>query len=459
MRPVDADGRQLMHEPRSLQTWRLPTLRAQLAQWCPFYYGWVIFAIAASTSYAARPLMSVAVLSVFMVPMTDAFGWSRGLFAGAVSLGGVCAVVISPIVGRLIDRYGSGWMISATSAVTGACAVGLSGISQSWAFYSLYVPGRMVFASPLELATSTAISNWFIRRRSLALGLLGVTQGTGLAAMPLVAQQLIATWGWRSAWAFLGLFTVAIGIVPALLLMARRPEDMSLEPDPAPMRSGRARDSRPKGAQDRGRSPVSHLGHERQFTLGQALRTRAFWVLAVFSAMGFMAQAGVSLHQVGHYIRQGLPGSSAAIMASVFALAQVPGGLLWSAITAYIPVRFVLAFAGVCVALGATGTALSSTLAGGILSAAVIGGGVGGLHVLLRLAWADYYGRQHLGTIRGITLPVQIGGQAVGPITAGFVFDASGSYHMVFLCFAGVVALGSLLVLTAVPPSTEAGGW
>jgi MFS family permease len=160
------------------------------------------------------------------------------------------------------------------------------------------------------------------------------------------------------------------------------------------------------------------------------------------------------LHQVGHYIRQGLPGSSAAIMASVFALAQVPGGLLWSSITKRITVRYVLAISGLCVALGATGTALSSTLLWGVLSASVIGSGVGGLHLLLRLAWADYYGRRHLGTIRGITLPVQIGGQAVGPVAAGFVFDATGSYHVVFLFFAGVVALGSVLVLTAVPPSS-----
>ncbi|HXH09909.1 MAG TPA: MFS transporter [Alphaproteobacteria bacterium] len=437
---------------RSLQMLQFPTLRARLAQWCPFYYGWVVFAVAASTSYAARPLMSVAVLSVFMVPMTDTFGWSRGLFAGAVSLGGVCAVIISPLVGRLIDKYGSGGLISATSAVAGACAMGLSVISQAWAFYALYVPGRMVFASPLELATSTAISNWFIRRRSLALALLGVTQGTGLAIMPLVAQYLITGWGWRSAWAFLGVYTIAIGVLPALLLMARRPEDMRLEPDPASP-SLKATPSvtitRERGHHG---APEVRLRHERQFTLAQALRTRAFWVLAIFSAAGFMVQAGVSLHQVGHYIRQGLPAPSAAIMASVFALAQVPGGLLWSAITRYVPVRVVLALSGLAVALGAAGTAGSHTLAAGILSAAVIGAGVGGLHLLLRLAWADYYGRQHLGTIRGITLPVQIGGQAVGPITAGFVFDATGSYHAVFLFFAAVVALGSVLVLTAVPP-------
>jgi cyanate permease len=170
--------------------------------------------------------------------------------------------------------------------------------------------------------------------------------------------------------------------------------------------------------------------------------------------MAFMVQAGVSLHQVGHYIRQGLSAPAAAIMASVFALAQVPGGLLWSALARRIPVRFILACSGLAVALGAVGTALSTGLTEGVLSAVVIGAGVGGLHVLLRLAWADYYGRQHLGAIRGITLPVQIGGQAIGPVTAGFVFDATGSYHLVFLFFAAVVALGSVLVLAAVPPSS-----
>jgi hypothetical protein len=115
-----------------------------------------------------------------------------------------------------------------------------------------------------------------------------------------------------------------------------------------------------------------------------------------------------------------------------------------------------LALSGLAVALGAVGTAFSSSLAEGVLSAGVIGGGVGGLHVLLRLAWADYYGRQHLGTIRGITLPAQIGGQAVGPVTAGFMFDASGSYSMTFLAFAGIVAVSSLLVLAAVPPRCPA---
>jgi hypothetical protein len=91
----------------------------------------------------------------------------------------------------------------------------------------------------------------------------------------------------------------------------------------------------------------------------------------------------------------------------------------------------------------------------GVISAGFLGTGVGGLHLLLRLAWADYYGRHHLGAIRGITLPIQIGGQAIGPVTAGAVFDYTGSYLPAFVFFAGAVAIGSLFVLAAIPPSAE----
>jgi MFS transporter, OFA family, oxalate/formate antiporter len=426
--------------------------RARLARALPFYYGWVVFSIVLGTSYTSRPLMSVAVLSVFVVPMTEAFGWSRGLFSGAVSLGGVCAVLISPYVGRLVDKYGAGVMIGATSAVAGLCAMGLALVRQAWGFYALYVPGRMVFASPLELATSTALSNWFLRRRALVLALFSVSQGTGLAAMPMAAQWLITMSGWQIAWTTLGLYTLAAGILPALVLMARRPEDMGLELDPAPPRSEPIAISRPAASSMNAAPPATT---EQHFTLQQAMQTRAFWVLSGFSAAGFMAQAGVSLHHVSHYINNGLPRPSAAIMASVFAFAQVPIGLMWSGLTRDIPVRRALALAGLFVSLGAAGTAFSASVWHGVISASFLGMGVGGLHLLLRLAWADYYGRHHLGTIRGITLPIQIGGQAIGPVTAGAVYDYTGSYLPAFVFFAGVVAISSLFVLAAVPPHAE----
>ena len=447
-------------------------LRYRLAHSLPFYYGWVIFSIGALASYSSRPLMAVATLSVFAVPMTREFGWSYGLFSGVVSLGGLCAIGVSPFVGRLIDRYGSGVILAITAAIVGGCAFGLSLVSQAWAFYALYVPGRMAFASPLELGTTTAINNWFIRRRASALFLLTVSQSTGLAAMPLVADFLIGGWGWRNAWAWLGIFTLVVGILPALLLVSRRPEDMGLTADPrrGEPRSarglGRTFDAVPVGNGDEdgengesrnaGSQPSASTPaplQENNYTVSRALRTRAFYVMAIFSGAGFMVQAGVSLHQVSHFINQGLDPSLAALTAGAFAFCQMLGGFVWASLASRrVPIRILLAASAFCVSGGALGVQASSTLAWGLPAASVLGAGVGGLHLLLRLAWAEYYGREHLGSITGITLPVQVGGQALGPVIAGFLYDFTGSYLWPFRIFSTAVFIAGLLVLTATPP-------
>ena len=414
--------------------------------------------------------MAVATLSVFAVPMTREFGWSYGLFSGVVSLGGLCAIGVSPFVGRLIDRYGSGVILSVTSAIVGSCALGLSLVSHVWAFYALYVPGRMAFASPLELGTTTAINNWFIRRRAFALFLLTVSQSTGLAAMPLVADFLIRGWGWRNAWAWLGIFTLVVGILPALLLVSRRPEDMGLAADPrrgepraTPRRDDETvavsvKDGDPEAGEtresgDRSSPQRPTALQENSYTVSRALRTRAFYVMAIFSGAGFMVQAGVSLHQVSHFINQGLDPSLAALTAGAFAFCQMLGGFVWASLASRrVPIRFLLAASAFCVSGGALGVQASSTLAWGLPAASILGAGVGGLHLLLRLAWAEYYGREHLGSITGITLPVQVGGQALGPVIAGFLYDFTGSYLWPFRIFSTAVFIAGILVLIATPP-------
>ncbi len=131
------------------------------------------------------------------------------------------------------------------------------------------------------------------------------------------------------------------------------------------------------------------------------------------------------------------------------------GGLLWSGLTTKVPIRVLLALSALCLSIGAAGIEASSTLAWGLPAAAILGVGVGGLHLLLRLAWAEYYGREHLGSITGLTLPVQVGGQALGPVIAGFMFDATQSYQLPFRIFAVAVFFAGLLVLTATPPKPQ----
>ncbi len=464
--------------------------RRRLADRLPFYYGWVIVANTVVVSFSTRAVMAVAVLSVFVVPMTSDLGWSRGLFSGAVSLGGLAAVVTAPLIGRWVDRYGAGVLIAASSVITGVCAVGLAFITLPWMFYCLYVPGRMTFSGPLELGIPTAISNWFIRRRPLGLAVDTVAKGAGLSVMPLVAQFIIIGWDWRVSWAAIGLLCLAVGVIPCLLFIARRPEDMGLEPDPAPQTppeseavsaSRRGNAGAPSGNANPNASPPGSAGPnpgtgaaasastnpaaapsgganltaatEANLTLAEALRTRAFWLVCGFAAMNYMSQGGISLHQVPHFIHQGIAAPLAALTASSYAFAQIPGGLFWSALARRVPVRFLLAAAALLIAAGALGISVSSTFATAMLTSGLMGFAVGGLHLLVRLTWADYYGRQHLGSIRGVTLSAQVSGQAMGPVIAGFMFDYTDSYQLPFWFFASGVLLAGLLALAATPPS------
>ncbi len=422
--------------------------RTRLAHTLPFYYGWVIAGNGVAVSLSARTVMAVATLSVFVVPMTQSMGWSLGMFSGAVSLGGLVAVFVSPIVGRWLDQYGAGVILGTGSLVTGLLAIGLAFVTHPLAFYFLYVPGRMIFSGPMEMGLPTAISNWFIRRRPMGLAVDHIAKGAGLAIVPWAMQLIITGFDWRTAWVTLGILAFVLGVVPSLLLVARRPEDMGLEPDPAPARE----DSANQGSEAGKGSGNAGSFAEINFTVGQALRTRAFWIMAIFSGAGMMVQAGVSLHQVSHYINQGVDPQFAALSASTFALAQMPASLFWAALARRIPIRFLMMGAAFVVALATAGTALSDWLLPELISAAGVGFGVAGLQLLIRLVWADYYGRQNLGTIRGLTMSVQVGGQALGPVIAGFMFDYFDSYRIPFTFFAVAVFLAGIMALAAKPP-------
>ena len=419
--------------------------RIKLSDRLPFYYGWVIFASAVTIAFSSRPVMAVATLSVFVVPMTESFGWSRGLFSGAISMGGVCAILISPFAGKLIDKYGSGIVLAFASTIIGICSLGISFITQPWLFYALYVPGRAVFSGPLELGASTAVSNWFTNRRPFALAALGVFHSIGLASLPILMQMIIIGWDWRIAWGTLGIYTLAIGVLPSFLLMARRPEDMGFSPE-----------SRERGElTSRLSSSIPIDEQEQSFTVSQALHTRAFWILSLFSFAVFVIQSGVSLHQVPHFIHQGLPGSVAVLTASTFAISQTAGQILSATMARWVPLRVLLCIVGLAAALGSAGTGMSTTLGWGIISAAVLGSAIGGLHLLLRLTYAEYYGRLHLGSIRGITIGSQLSGQVIGPIAAGSMYDFTGSYQLPFLLFAICVLVTSVGVLSATPPLSK----
>jgi MFS transporter, OFA family, oxalate/formate antiporter len=404
----------------------------------PFFYGWVVLACVCCAGFS-RQGSAVATLSVFVTPMTSEFGWSRTLLSGAVSLGGVLAAIASPMLGSLLDRYGARAMLCAAVAATGIANLLLSQIDTVLAFYLLFCIARMNFAGPFELGIYGAVNNWFVARRPQATSIATLAQMGGLVAMPLIAQAAMLGHGWRGGWLAIGVCVLAVGFLPSWFLMVRRPEDVGLVPD---------RRVEPTA----GAAPAL----EPAFSRRQAMRTPAFWLLALYTALVFPVQAGVSLHQAAHLIERHIDPAVAATIVATFSGMSALASLGVGFIPRGFPVRFALAALGGSFGLGALLMIGIDSALHGFLAAGLFGFGIGGVLTVLPIAWADYFGRRSYGAIRGVALTVQVLAQAAGPLLSGVLRDWTGDYVLSLECFAVLSCLSLAVALLTRPPQPPA---
>ena len=410
-----------------------------LAQRLPFFYGWVIVGCTMCSS-VVRQTAAVATLSIFIVPMTAEFDWSRTGISGAVSLGGVLGALLAPFIGPMFDRHGSRALLVASAVAVSACCVALAGTQGLLWFYVAFSISRLMFSAPIEIGTTAAVTKWFVRRRARAMSLLIMSTGAGLTILPLVVAAAIAIAGWRVGWLTLAVIAIVFGVVPQWFLMIRRPEDIGLKPDGATTSPGLSASTAHAGVAD-----------EVDFTRSQALRTSTLWLLMVYTLLVFPVQAGVSLHQAPHLIERGISPTVAATIVSTFSLAGALSSLMFGYLGDRVPVRAALATSAALMALGAVNMREVDGPLLGYASAVLFGAGLGGILTMIPVAWANYFGRAHFGAIRGITLPAQVGGQAMGPLAAGVLHDLTGSYASGLTAFAvlSLIAAGVALVTRA----------
>src|SRR5688572_18763794 len=247
-----------------------PALSRLLAGRLPIYYGWIVLGCLCCAGFA-RQGPAVATLSIFVEPLTREFGWSRAALSGAVSLGGVLAALMSPLIGPLLDRHGSRVVLCAAVLVNATALVLLSFTPTLLVFYLLFCVARMNWAVPFDLGIYGALANRFVERRAFATSIATMAQMAGLVAMPLIAQFAIVHDGWRAGWLALGIVTLVVGFVPVWLFLVRRPEDMGL-------------------TVDRAAAPAE----EPRFSRAQAIGTPAFWLLMLYTVLVYPVQAGVS---------------------------------------------------------------------------------------------------------------------------------------------------------------------
>ena len=421
-----------------------------LARRTPFFYGWVVL-FSAGTSNFVRNAAASLTIAVFVYPLSQELGWSRTLIAGAASLGGLAATFASPAVGWTVDRFGARLVLTLSVLVLGLATISLAwatstvtlfGAAVPWAFYLACGAGRVIFSSPVPIATSVVVSRWFVRMRGRVNGMLSAAHSAGMILFPMLASVIIARDGWREAWVVLGLVVWGVALLPAWLLMAERPEDVGLRPD------GDAADS-PEDSP----SP----GEEPEWTLAEAVRTPALWILAVGTGALFLIQAGTNTHAAAFFRDQGLDAATAGLAISLNAAFLGIGGLVWGRVVEGCSPRYVMAAVALVMAAGSALFITADTAVEALVCSSIFGFGLGGMLTVPPVAYADYFGRRSLGAIRGVTEPFTTFGQAVGALVPGVVFDhltapGAQSYRPAFAGFAVLGLVTMLMFLLARPP-------
>ena len=412
------------------------TLQARL----PFFYGWIIVAVAFVT--VALGVTARTAFSLMFPPIVAEFGWERGLAAGAFSFGFLVSALCSPVVGRLMDRRGPRFVIEAGVLITAAGLVGATRIETPW---QLYLTLGVLVGVGANCMTFTAQSqylpNWFIRRRALAISIAFAGAGAGAIVLLPWLQTIISRDGWRASCATLGVLTVMV-LMPINLLVHKRPSELGLHPD-----GDRATDGHV--ASHRASNIVDPSWVAIEWTLRRAMRTGRFWWIVVgYFCAGFVWYA-VQVHQTKYLVEIGFSTMQAAWALGLVAAVAVPGQIILGALSDRIGREIVwsITCAGFGICYGAL-LALADGPSQSLLYIMILSQGIlgYGLTALMGPIVVEIFEGPHFGSIFGVITVALVGGGAVGPLVAGVIHDVTGSYNVSFaisimLCVVSAVAI------------------
>jgi MFS family permease len=419
--------------PRSLYT-RLPV-----------FYGWIIVAVVFITMGIA--VNARTAFSLLFPPILDEFGWERGMTAGAFSFGFIISAVLSPTLGRLMDRRGPVVVNELGVVLIGIGLLLATLVKAPWQLYATL--GALVGAGSVCLGYTGQglfLPNWFARRRGLAMSLAFSGVGFGSVILLPWLQSLIIRTGWRSACLALGVLVLAL-LLPLNLLVRRRPEDIGLHPDG----DGAAHTT---GSTKAGLGIVDPAWVAIDWTLSRALRTARFWWIALGYFCALFAWYAVQVHQTKYLQEIGFTPALAAWALGGVSLAGIPGQIALG----YLSDRIGREFVWVVGSLGFTATcllllALRDTPTMPLLYLMIAAQGVLGYGVtsVIGAIPAEIFQGRHYGSIFGTLMLASIGGGAVGPWLTGALHDATGNYTAAF-CIALVCSLLSAIAIWFAAP-------
>ena len=378
------------------------------------------------------------VYSLFVHPLQAEFDWSRGQIMVGFTIFWVMMGVGSPIAGRILDRQGARRAIALGALVMGLGFVLVSMTRALPLFYVGYVFVGLGAAGIGPVSTSAVASNWFKKKRGMALGITAAGIGTGGVVMAPIVGYLLQTFDWRTAYFSMAVI-VWVTIIPlALLIVRTRPSEMGLYPDG---------DAAPVEVE-----PGSRVIEPAMWglTLNQAIRTVPFWLIAVsYLVSNGCVMAGLQ-SQVPNMDDIGFPVATAAVALSATGFGSGVGKLFFGWLCDYVKPRLVSAIglalqcAGLLVLLQVRADSPMFLVWGAAL---LMGFGAGSWLPTMSLLVSRSFGLAFYGAVFGVINLAQSVGTATGPLLAGMMYDQMGTYRWAFIIFAAMYAISIPAVL------------
>ena len=418
------------------------------------FYGWYIVGVGILVHIAGTFAFS-STLSIFLKPITEELGVTRGAFSLIRTFEIGVAALIVPLLGSWIDRYGGRGILVLGVLMEGAGLLLSSLVQNFWQFVlvrcSLVIAGEALLGS---LVINVTIAQWFVRKRGRAMAIANLGTGVAKLGIPLVAASLFVLIGWRNTWAVFGIIAPLLVVAPALIFVRRRPEDIGLHPDGEPPAAG---GSMGQGNRSGG-APRRDSATESSWTRSEVLRLPAFWLLVITFGIASIGIAGLNLHIFSYVTDIGYSPLIAASFMSTIALTQLGSTLPWGILADCYDVRKVSCFQFLIQCVGLVVITTSADIRLVYAGFFLYGTGLAGSFVLREVIWANFFGRMSLGTVRGLSLFFSHLFAASGAPFFGFLHDRTGSYNLSFTIFSCALFTSAFLILLAKPPKklTEA---
>lgn len=392
-----------------------------------FFFGWIVVAASMLCISTGVGPFAFASLGLFILPFEAEFGWTRGQTSAALSVLLTATAVCLPIVGRLVDRFGSRRILLGSMVVLSASLAAIPlFVTELWHLVVVFLVIGTLGVGTNSVPYMPVLSAWFYRRRGLAIGLAIAGIGLGYAYVPILVQFMIDSSGWRAGYLALSAVVIFAALPLAFFFIRETPQEMGLQPD---------------GVTD-GEAPRA-TSREVGLTRAEVLRHREFWMLAaIFIVLSFVLN-GLLAHLVPLLVDRGMTAKVAASVAAVEGItvffSRIGIGYL---IDRFFAPRVAMVFFSLS-ALGIALLATGATDGAAFLAAFLVGLSLGAEVDLLAYLTGRYFGLKSFGSTYGLLFAAILAGTALGPLAFGIGFEWTGSYTAILmLCVAiNVVAV------------------